>query len=156
MSEPSTQLRTADIEAIVSAIWEAMFGPALQVMPGGEVDSTDVVTSLVGIGGDWRGAVITRVPTRLGIRLTQELVGAQDAPAREQILDAMGELCNIMAGNIKALRPGTSHLAPPRGTFDIEHDWGLAEVTPIATVPFTCEGHVFAVTVLAEPADEMS
>lgn len=156
MSERNPQLRTADIEAIVSAIWEAMFGPALQVTPGGEVNSADVVTSLVCIGGDWRGAVITRVPTSLSIKLTQELVGAQDAPAGEQVLDAMGELCNIMAGNIKALRPGTSHLAPPRCTFDIEADWGLTEVTPIISVPFTCEGHVFAVTVLAERAGESS
>ncbi len=153
MSKLRTELSTADIEAIVCAIWEAMFGPALPVTPGGEASAVDVVTSLVSVGGDWQGAVVTHVPTTLGIRLTQELIGTQDAPPREQVIDAMGELCNIMAGNIKALRPGLSRLAPPRGSFDSAHDWGMPDVTPTATVPFTCDGQVFAVIVLDQPAE---
>lgn len=137
-----------DLEAITSAIWRAMFEPGIALISGGRADGGETITSLVTITGAWNGAVIAQFPTPLAGRLTCALLRSDVAPSDDEIHDALGELVNIMAGNIKALLPEPSQLSMPAVAFGSDYGMNVIGSRTIARVPFTCEGQVFTVTLV--------
>lgn len=137
-----------DLEAITSAIWRAMLEPGMGLTPGGRADGGETITSLVTITGAWNGAVIAEFPTPLADTLTRALLRGDDAPSDEEIHDALGELVNIMAGNIKALLPEPSRLSMPAVAFGSDYGMNVIGSRTIARAPFTCGGQVFTVTLV--------
>lgn len=142
-----------DIEEITATIWEALFEPELPLASGGVPDGLGGAVSIVVIDGARRAAVVTMFPTELAERLATSMLGSEAAPTQDEILDAVGELCNMIAGNVKAAVAGPSTLRPPHGavTLTTAPLLQLPGVREITVVSFTCSGSVFTVSVLAVP-----
>lgn len=147
---------TRDIEEITGDIWQALFDPELPLTVGGDASDEAGAACVVVIDGIRQAAVITRFPTALAATLTASILRSQQVPTEAEILDAVGELCNMIAGNIKTAIAGPSALRPPHGAI------GLTAAPPdplpgareVAIVPFTCDGSVFTVTVLLVPTSK--
>jgi chemotaxis protein CheX len=105
----------ATVQGIAEEAWLALVGDDefLVPMPGGAPD--DALSSWVEIVGPWNGAVVLTCGRATAEELSRSLL-AQHAPPvldLEDIEDALGELANVVGGNVKAVLPGPSVLGLP-------------------------------------------
>jgi chemotaxis protein CheX len=70
-----------------------------------ETDSEWDISSVIGLSGAVRGAVIISMKKNLGIKLTDMLTGTEHTEMDADVVDAVGEIVNIIAGNIKPKVP---------------------------------------------------
>jgi chemotaxis protein CheX len=103
------------------------------------------ITTSVDISGGWDGTVSISFSGALGRRLAAAMFQCpEDEATPGLITDAVGELANVIGGNVKAMVPGPSKLSLPRvdtsaapgdSAQDGERLW------------FDCEGSPFSVSV---------
>jgi hypothetical protein len=103
------------VQSIAQEAWSALVGDDefLVPLPGGLPD--DALSSWVEIVGPWNGTVVLTTGRGTAEELARCLL-AQHAPPvldEEDIADGMGELANVVGGNIKAVLPGPSVLGLP-------------------------------------------
>ena len=68
----------------------------------------------ISISGKWKGNVTVSTCGALGQRIAAQMFRKDDdAVTGEDVVDALTELTNIIAGNIKAILPGPSQLSLP-------------------------------------------
>ena len=60
------------------------------------------ISAIIGLSGDIRGAVVMSMKKGLAIKLADILVGTAHTEMDDDIVDAIGEIVNIIAGNIKS------------------------------------------------------
>jgi len=63
------------------------------------------ISAVIGLSGVVKGAVIVSMKADLAIRLTDLLTGTQNDDINADVIDAIGEINNIIAGNIKPKVP---------------------------------------------------
>ena len=62
------------------------------------------ISGVIGLSGEARGAVVIGMKTAVAIRLTDMLTNTKHSAIDEEVVDAIGEIVNIIAGNaIKGL-----------------------------------------------------
>lgn len=144
-----------DIREIAASIWETMFHSGLTPATATAFDGEPVVTGCVHIDGAWHGAVTLQCGDQLAGLLAAELFLA-DAPTKEQVWDTIGELTNMLAGNIKALLPEPSWISLPAVAFGSDYALSVMGAAPVAVVPLRSNDLPLVVTLLQrrEPASE--
>ena len=134
----------------VRTVWSATLG--LEAEPVTHDQGRQHAGRLSGsvrISGGWAGAVVLECPPTLAREIAALIFGVGPAEATdEQVQDSIGELTNIIGGNVKALLPGPSRLSLPDvdecpGDDAREHD----SPRVVACLGFTCGGAGFRVTV---------
>ncbi|MGY1638412.1 chemotaxis protein CheX [Geodermatophilus sp. SYSU D00742] len=105
----------ATIEEIADQAWAALVGEdeVLVPLPGGL--GTDTLSSWVHIVGPWTGTVVLTCDRSTAEELAVAML-REHAPAvldDEDVADALGELANVVGGNVKAVLPGPSVLGLP-------------------------------------------
>jgi chemotaxis protein CheX len=64
------------------------------------------VTAAVYFAGDWKGAVLIECSPQQAFEITARLLGSTAPRAMdEDVRDALGELANMVAGNLKSVLP---------------------------------------------------
>jgi chemotaxis protein CheX len=105
----------ATVQGIAEEAWSALVGDEefLVPLPGGLPD--DAVSSWVDIVGPWTGSVAITTGRVTAEELSRALLKEHAPPVldAEDIDDALGELANVVGGNIKAVLPGPSGLGLP-------------------------------------------
>jgi CheY-specific phosphatase CheX len=152
----------SDIEEIAQMIWTTLFDlplvAAAEAAPGGGAS----VTSFVHIDGAWRGVVMLQCPIALAVTLTSSMfdgaLSARDGDGvspkvhEAEVRDALGEIANMVAGNVKALLPEPCTISLPAVALGSDDAVSVPGATLVAAVPFTCDGLPFVITLL-ERAD---
>jgi chemotaxis protein CheX len=94
-----------EITTVAGDIWLTVLGLGLMATgPNRGVPfPDDVLTSSVSIDGSWHGAVLLQCSKHFAKRAACLMFG----------LDALGELANMISGNVKALLPGPCRLSLP-------------------------------------------
>jgi hypothetical protein len=142
-------LDEATVQEIADQAWAALVGEDEVLVPlPGELP-VDRVSAWVDVVGPWTGTVVLTCGRDTAEQLTRALLRehAPDVLDPEDVEDALGELANVVGGNVKAVLPGPSVL-------------GLPEVgTPSAGAPAdTCRvdalwrGQALSIAVQGAPA----
>jgi chemotaxis protein CheX len=63
--------------------------------------SEEDISAIIGLSGEARGAVVIGMKNALAIRLTGMLTGKTHSSVDDEVVDAIGEIVNIIAGNAK-------------------------------------------------------
>jgi chemotaxis protein CheX len=105
----------SDVEQIVSEVFGSFLGgddaPPL-LAAGGTGDSA--VTASVSITGSWEGHVVFGCSTAAArTAAAMLLMMGEDELAEADVADAVGELANMIGGNVKSLLPSPSALTLP-------------------------------------------
>ena len=111
----ATLLGNDDLWEIANQTWGAFLGdvPLLPADPTAP-DVTGVIAS-VAITGAWDGHVVIRATRDLAVSVASALLFVDAAEVSDaDLVDATGELANVVAGNVKCLLPQPSLLALPR------------------------------------------
>ena len=115
------------LQATLSQVITTMLGIGLDesnLFPTGQVALTPIfvpttLSSAVGFFGAWRGSCVVSCEPEVAKELTQRFLGmVADSPAEilAEIQDCMGEVANIVGGNVKNLLPrGVDHTVPTFG-----------------------------------------
>ncbi len=109
-----TLLNTDEVVQLTQEIWAALVAPQgtpqleLDDLPGHEVLATTDIT------GEWNGTVCVACSRAAARRVTSVMfeIPASDL-SETDIADAVGELVNVVGGNIKSLLPGPTVLSLP-------------------------------------------
>ena len=64
------------------------------------------ISAIIGLSGDIRGAVVISIKKKFAIKIADTLVGIPHNEMDDDVTDAIGEIVNIIAGNIKNEVPG--------------------------------------------------
>jgi chemotaxis protein CheX len=103
------------VRSIAQEAWSALVGECEFLVPlPGELPA-DPVSAWVEVVGPWTGAVVLTCGRSTAEQLSRELL-KEHAPSvldDEDIEDGLGELANVVGGNVKAVLPGPSVLGLP-------------------------------------------
>jgi chemotaxis protein CheX len=68
---------------------------------GRTLDFERDISAVIGLSGAVRGAVVVSMRKDFALKITDTLVGTQHDDLDDDVVDAIGEIVNIIAGNIK-------------------------------------------------------
>ncbi|MEO5838347.1 MAG: chemotaxis protein CheX [Acidimicrobiales bacterium] len=143
----------SEIEDIVKTIWETLVDVPIDrgTSDGPGDDST--VTGIVNIEGAWHGAVLVRCPLALASVVTAAMFQSEHDPTTDEIRDAVGELTNMVAGNVKSLLPAPSVISLPTVAFGKHYEISVVGTHTVIAVSFMSESHPLVVSVVQHSAD---
>jgi len=102
-----------DIRGIASSVWGEMLGLPLE--EAAATRPPECITGVVQISGGFSGTVMVELSRPLARKVAAALFAMELEQVTEaEVVDAVGEVVNILGGNLKALLPGPSTLSLPR------------------------------------------
>jgi chemotaxis protein CheX len=103
-----------DLTRVVQSVFETMIDLEVAVSAAPWTHSPDTVTAAVHFAGDWRGAALVECNARQACQFAARLMGIPLPTAiDDDVRDAMGELANMVAGNVKSVLPRGVGLSMP-------------------------------------------
>ncbi|MFZ0318055.1 MAG: chemotaxis protein CheX [Candidatus Sulfotelmatobacter sp.] len=82
-------------------VFETMLGSRLEMASEPPPEDALEVTGMVGLAGLLCGVLTVRCSTRAAGRMAGKMLGIEAENAVAEMWDAMGEVCNMVAGNFK-------------------------------------------------------
>lgn len=87
-------------------VFELMLGSPLTV-PGDAISEEKLdLTAMVGLAGQLCGVMTMRCSSKAAAQMASKMLGVDAATAGHEMWDAIGEVCNMVAGNFKNKIPG--------------------------------------------------
>jgi chemotaxis protein CheX len=94
------------IDRSVAEVFELMLGvKCVRTGPEKLVKDDESVTAVVGFGGILSGACVFRLSRSTALRLAMQMTGIEFSEIDDTVKDAIGELCNMLAGSWKGRVP---------------------------------------------------
>jgi len=106
----------ADVETLVEEVWASFLGADQPLVPVRDLSAASAWWSAtVTVTGAWQGMVTLELPEEAATAVTCTLLDLSDVTevSEPDIADAVGELVNMVGGNIKSLMPDPSTLGLP-------------------------------------------
>jgi chemotaxis protein CheX len=89
------------LELSAQEVFGLMLGERLDGAPEPAPENSLDVTSMVGLAGSLCGLLTLRCSSKSAALMATKMLGADGAGAKSQMEDAVGEVCNMVAGNFK-------------------------------------------------------
>ncbi len=89
------------LEQSAQEVFELMLGSHLVVAPEAVADDGLDITAMVGLAGLLCGVMTIRCSSKAGAKMASKMLGVDADKAVSEIWDALGEICNMVAGNFK-------------------------------------------------------
>ena len=112
-AEELAPLSADHVHDITREVWASFLGLDLEPWVA---DSWSGLTlsGVVGISGAWQGTVALECPMPHAVAAAEAMFAADPGTLTpEEVADALGELTNMVGGNIKSLLPAPSALSTP-------------------------------------------
>jgi chemotaxis protein CheX len=87
-------------------VFEMMVGTKLALCPNPEPMLVAEFTAMVGMAGEICGVLTIRCSEQAALVIASRMLGISVEDANNEKWDAMGEVCNMVAGNFKSKLPG--------------------------------------------------
>jgi chemotaxis protein CheX len=109
-----TQMSQDDLAAVVEGAVSVLLGFDPGELTTATAPTSCTIGAAVHFTGDWQGAVVVACDSEYGKEAAAAMFGsAPDAVDDEEFGDALGELANVIAGNVKPLLPAPANLSLP-------------------------------------------
>ena len=100
---PETQQRfTAALDNAAVEVFEMMVGTPLRPVGQATLPHTADYTAMIGLAGDLCGVLSFRCSNASAGRIAGKMLGTDEIASAECVRDALGEICNMVAGAFKA------------------------------------------------------
>lgn len=94
-----------ELDASVDEVFRMMLGAECFPTPPLPMEDTEAITAVVGFGGLLSGACVFRSSARAALVVAAKLTGMEFADIDDTVKDAIGEVCNMLAGTWKGRIP---------------------------------------------------
>jgi chemotaxis protein CheX len=112
MSVTTAEPTFEDVQAVVEEVWNSFLGADEPLLVGAPGELATGWSAAVTVTGAWAGMVSIELPTLVAEEVCRRMLGVEETHD-EDVADAVGELVNMIGGNIKSLMPGPSVLSLP-------------------------------------------
>ena len=139
----------ANVVPVVDMVFATMLGLKVEPYPMPWVRPTEMVTAAVYFAGEWRGAVLLECTRRQARTFAQLLMPIDPAAMTdEDVRDALGELANMLAGNLKSVLPSGVVLSMPSVIEGSDYSLKICGKRSIERVLFWSIEDIFGVTLV--------
>jgi chemotaxis protein CheX len=145
------QFSDEDLSEVVRSVWDAMLG--LTLVPADQpyetADDERCLTGCVQITGSWEGAVMIDLPEQLAREAAAAMFGCEpDDLGDEEVLDALGEVANMVGGNVKGMIDADCKLSLPTVAEGSNFRVAVPGSGVQTVLVFDCAGRPFQVKLL--------
>ena len=141
-----------ELTEITERVWASLVDvPLLPRQPGQPAltPGARTFTSCVQITGAWEGAVTVHCSEGLAELLTAAMFMVDPGDTSpEEVADALGELANMIGGNVKALLPEPCRISLPAVADGMDYRLSVPGARPVSAVTWTCQGEPLMVRLL--------
>ena len=143
---------TNEVSEIVSSVWQSLdMDIQLIAEPDPQSRSHWELTGCIQITGAWRGALTATCGQKLGRVIAAAMLGMNiDEVSDDDVNDALGEIVNMLGGNVKALLPPPCQLSLPSVTSGSQYHLTVSQAKVIDTLHFESSGQALVLQVLEE------
>jgi chemotaxis protein CheX len=134
-----------ELDRIVSDVLNVMFSAS--PTPSGQTPGSDSFTSVVSFVGEWSGAVLVRCGVVTAEKLAQRLFQVERVSS-DDVADAMGELANMIGGNLKSVLPTGVALSVPNVALGNDLAVRVCGGRESKSTIYSCEAGDFEVTLV--------
>ena len=117
----------------------------------------DGLLAFVGMAGSWAGAGVISCSAAFACLVCNQLLMSEATSVNEEVLDAVGELANMIIGNFKTMvedRVGPLGLSIPTVIYGRNFTSRSLGTNSWIVLPFSCAGETFSVRCCLAPAKE--
>ena len=145
------QFLEKEIQQYTQLVCSTLLGYEVSPLPGSyDISSTDTFSGSVQVTGKWQGIILLSLPSALVNTLTEALFSLEQGKvSNEDRKDAVGELINMIGGNIKALLPQPSAISVPLLALE-GHQQYFPSTKMVTHCQFECDGKPFALSLYEE------
>jgi len=136
------QFLEAEVIELTRTVWETALAMGIEPVEDDHhpPDGDETVSACVHISGGWNGSVILSCPSTLGIAIAAAMFELEHDEVDDELLhDAVGEVANMIGGNVKGLVPGPSQLSLPTVATGIHTRLAVPGSHPVTRVGFRSE-----------------
>lgn len=141
------------LDRVIHTVWQTMLGHDIDsIEPSTDWKSAGDrgMMACIQITGGWEGAVTIECTAKLARDMAEVMFGMQPGEAEEdQVVDALGELVNVVGGNVKALLDGGAQLSLPAVTSGVNYRIVVPGSTQTCNLAFEFDGQPVRVGLLA-------
>jgi chemotaxis protein CheX len=149
LTEASVHIQAGDVAQIVESVFETMLN--LEVIQNGApwFADEDRVSAVVHLSGDWNGAVLIECDHRQACHFAGRFL-SMDPPESldDDSRDVLGELANMIGGNVKGILTPGIRLSMPSVIDGSSFNLRVCGSEVTARLAFQCEEGTFWVTVV--------
>jgi chemotaxis protein CheX len=112
------------------------------------VPMTESISGVIGLAGTHKGVLAIHIPNRVAMAITGSFLGMEVLAINEDVEDAVGELANMLGGNVKAILSENGRdisLSLPTTICGRQYDFQPAKDAERIIIPFRCEAGEFAI-----------
>lgn len=165
MSNVQVPITPEEIAAIIGTTTENVFATMLGLeVQAGPVDAQSKLTQedgkvvcLVSFTGQWNGSGSISCSALLACTISGKLLMSEYEAVNDEVLDAMGEMANMIIGNFKdeaAAALGALSLGTPTVIYGNNFQTRNWNGQSWIAVPFCCEGERFEVKICLVPSQD--
>ena len=147
----------AELVEITERVWDSLFDvPLVARDPSEPLGRTSgrAISGCVHITGAWDGAVTLHCSEKLAKLVTGAMFEMEpDEAGEDDVRDALGELANMVGGNVKALLPEPCRISLPAVADGADYRLSIPGAYPLTAVTWTCGGEPLLVRILERAPD---
>jgi len=144
-----------DIAEIVRDVWSSMLSLPVAVAPRAAGRTTGEVAAAIEVSGA-SDCVVSLETSPVGARaIAAAMFGMEEGDVTDaEVSDAVGELTNVIGGNIKSLLPGPSRLSLPTVTLGSQAPQRDTGAAALSEVTLASDGEPIVIAVWSrDPAE---
>ena len=142
-----------ELAQIVGSVFETMMGLETVECDTPWFPHVDRMSAAVHLTGDWNGAVLLECSPEQACRFAGRFLSIDPPPAVDNIVrDVLGELSNMIGGNLKCVLADGIRLSVPSVVDGSEYSLRICGANVQARLAFDCVEGVFWITILVMPA----
>lgn len=98
---PGRECWLPTLQLSMQEVFKLMLGCALEIAPEPPAEAGLDITSMVGLAGQLCGILSVRCSAKSAAHMASRMLGIDPETAGPEMWDAVGEICNMVAGNFK-------------------------------------------------------
>jgi len=139
----------ADVRRIVEDVFRSMLDTQVKHCPEAGSPASGTVTASVHFAGEWKGAVLLQCkPAQAFVFTSRLMAGVKPLRIDADVRDALGELANMLGGNLKSVLPTGVVLSMPSVVDGSDYAVHICGGNASDTVSFASDLGVFWVTLV--------
>ncbi len=158
MATPARELlqesaHAAHLDDAVDEVFRLMMGAACTPIEESVVDSQETITAVIGLAGAMSGACTLRCDLQTALRMAECMVGIRPAELDAMVKDAIGEVCNMVAGAWKgkhAVLSGGCMLSTPAAVTVTNYQLHMQQQEFRVDRNYRFEEHAVSVSIICE------
>ena len=117
------------------------------------VPLTESISGVIGLAGTHKGVLAIHIPNEVAMTITSSFLGMDVDVINEDVEDAVGELANMLGGNVKSLLSENGRdidLSLPSTITGQQYDFQPTSDAERIIIPFRCDAGEFTIDLQLE------